>query len=89
MLGIGLILLIDEKCSIFIYRRFIRSFRTSKIFPYLNKLSETDLSFFVCTIENKKNKNKLKNFLKKIKNNSSFKWNYFFFLKKRKVNLID
>ena len=55
----------------------------SQIFPYLNKLSETDLSFFVCTIENKKNKNKLKTFKKKIKNNSSFNWNYFFFLKKK------
>jgi glycosyltransferase involved in cell wall biosynthesis len=55
----------------------------SQIFPYLNKLSETNLSFFVCTIENKKNKNKLETFKKKIKNNPSFNWNYFFFLKRK------
>ena len=55
----------------------------SQIFPYLNKLSETNLSIFVCTIENKKNENKLRSFLKKMKNNSSIKWNYFFFFKTR------
>ena len=37
----------------------------SQIFPYLNKLSETNLSIFVCTIENKKNENKLRSFKKK------------------------
>ena len=37
----------------------------SQIFPYLNKLSETNLSIFVCTIENKKNENKFAKFLKK------------------------
>ena len=39
----------------------------SQIFPYLNKLSENNLSFFVCTIENNKNKNKLETFKKKLK----------------------
>ena len=60
----------------------------SQIFPFIKKLSENNLFFYVCTIENTKNFNKAKKFIPEIKKNFNINWNYFFLIKK-KVNLID
>lgn len=55
----------------------------SQIFPFIKKLSENNLFFYVCTIENTKNFNKAKKFIPEIKKNFNINWNYFFFDKKK------
>ena len=55
----------------------------SQIFPYIKKLSENNIFFYICTIENKKNKNKLKKFNNEIRKYPNTNWKYAFFSKKK------
>lgn len=60
---------------------------SSQILPYISGSSKSDLIFFICTIENKKNINKIKNLKKVIEKNKNLHWEYFLFKKKRgKIN---
>ena len=55
---------------------------TSQILPYINGLTNDNLAFFICTIENKNNINKVPDLKKKIKKNKNLHWYYYFFQKK-------
>lgn len=55
----------------------------SQIFPYIDGSSKRNLFFFVCTIENKNNRGKVKNFKKIIEKNKNIHWEYFLFSKKK------
>lgn len=59
---------------------------SSQILPYISSSSKSDLIFFICTIENKNNINKIKNLKKIIEKNKNLHWEYYLFKKKKRQN---